>query len=205
MNSNLGYRLFTAKLSVQGGDSGGLILSEDGRFPVGLVVASSNDDPNITYCHRLVDVFPPKDILGIFSPLGVPENSSELFREIVASMVPDGLFIQDKKILLKKEQDILSELGVVNQGGNKRKQTKTKNRETIAIGDKIRLSGPLAINKQGEIVGIAFASSGQYSTIQRLDKNEKALRLKLISQEINNSWKSKLRVFHLSWHLMCVN
>lgn len=196
-----GKTLFTVRLKVRGGDSGALILSEDGRFPMGMVIASDREDPNVTYCHRLIDILPRFGIQGIFCPLGIPENSSALFREVVASLVPDGLFMQDIAIISKNEQEILEELGVkLKEGDNYENVARKVNNPGISIGNKAFFAGRLALNEEGEIIGIRFATSGKQTVVQPVERIERALNLKLLRKRKRGMLKRILKKLGWHWH-----
>lgn len=188
-----GRLMFTARLTAKDGDSGALVLSEEGRFPVGMVIASSCDDPDVTYCHRLVDVTPRFGIQGIFCPLGIPMTASKKFRQVVASVVPDGLFVQDSGITLKGEQEILNELGAKIDGesvgrsigaksGGKHLPRRVESERKLSSGMRLKIAGRLAFDENDEIIGIVFAGSNTHSLSMPLWRVEKALRLRLINR-----------------------
>jgi len=183
-----GRTLFTASLGATEGDSGALVLSEDGRFPVGMVVASSREDPSVTYCHRLVDICPKLGVKGIFCPIGLPKGSSEFLRRIVASLVPDCLFQQSMKIVSKSEENILRDLGVTRIEDTTHsidyRRGLRKRKAKLRIGEEIIYRGRLAFSKKGEIVGIAFAASEKNTVVMPIERIEKALCLKMLKTTI---------------------
>jgi len=181
-----GNHLFVADLEAKSGESGALILSKNGRFPVGLIEASSIHNSCKTYCLRLTELCREKNIHGIFTPLAIPSNSSEMFRKIVASLVPDGIFIQKVDILKKDEATILRELGVILK---KDISTNTEQyyEETpkdvdhkVDVGEKCFLAGRLLLNSQRKLVGVAFASSEDVIISIHIDRLMKGFCLELI-------------------------
>ncbi|MEM3449672.1 MAG: hypothetical protein QXP38_12520 [Nitrososphaerota archaeon] len=182
-----GDYLFVANLGAESGESGALVLSKNGRFPVGLVEASDMHNSCKTYCLRLTELCKENNIRGIFTPLAVPPNSSKIFRKIAASLVPDGVFMQKVDILKKDEATILKELGAAILEKDIPTDIEQYYEETpkdvdhkVDVGEKCFLAGRLLLDSQRELIGVVFASSEDIIVSIYIDRLMKGFCLELI-------------------------
>jgi len=185
--------LGVAQIEADHGDSGSVLFSLDGYQPVGMILAKDKTYSNVVYFTKLVNVH---QLRGVFSPISIPSDSTDLHKEIIDSLVPDGLFMQKNKLTTKKINEIMNALGAIvsneNSGNNPSKFSVTDKK--VKIGETIdSYNGRVAFNKKREIVGIIFATSSTHQVIMPINRIMSALDLELVKYSRENPVRKILR------------
>jgi len=173
--------LGVAQIEADHGDSGAILFSLDGYQPVGMILAKDIRNANIVYFTKLINVH---QLRGIFSPISMPNNSTELHREIINSLVPDGLFSQNSNLYTTQINEVMSILGATirnESSQNTQRDIPSSPKSKVKVGEKVHShDGRVAFKKKGEILGIIFAGSKTHQLIMPVDRIMSALDLELV-------------------------
>jgi hypothetical protein len=184
-------RLIAARIGCEPGDSGSVLLSHPEYLPVGLLEAVDGKNPKIAYFHELISLCAESGIRGIFCPISIPVSASPLFRAVVGSLVPDGLFEQKSSLSRCDPRGIMEILGVRDAGGASLPDTSSVDRARldsgIKLGDTVFMArfGRLLMNEKGEPVGIVHAHGTDDQGVDHfismpIKRIESALNLELL-------------------------
>jgi hypothetical protein len=167
-----------AQIEAEHGDSGSVLFTCEGYQPVGMIVAKHKIYSNTVYFVKFTNVTKLK---GVFCPISLPQDSTGLHKEIVASLVPDGLFMQKSDLTAKKIGEVMSMLGVTIPDENNASIKAFNSPKKMKIGEMIySYDGRIAFNKDRKIIGIVFAGSSTHSVVMPIDRILSALNLELV-------------------------
>jgi hypothetical protein len=183
--------LIGVRIGCEPGDSGSVLLSYPEYLPLGLLEAADEKNPEIAYFHELIALCAESGTRGIFCPISIPVSSSPLFRAVVGSLVPDGLFEQKSSLAYSDPGGIMEILGVSDAGGASLPDTSPVHRARldsgVKLGDTVVMaeSGRLLMNEKGEPVGIVHAHARDDQGINHfismpIKRIESALNLELL-------------------------
>lgn len=171
-----------AQIEADHGDSGSILFSLSEYQPVGMILAKAIKYTNIVYFTKLINI---PQLQGIFSPISIPSDSIGIHREIINSLVPDGLFMQKSNLTAKGINEVMDALGAtVPNESNVNPQINNISHCTdkkVRVGETIHsYDGRVAFTEKGEILGIIFAGSKTHQVIMPVDRIMSALDLELV-------------------------
>ena len=167
-----------AQIEADHGDSGSVLFACEGYQPVGMIVAKDKIYSNTVYFVKFTSV---TTLEGIFCPISVPNDSTGLHKEIVSSLVPDGLFMQKSNLTTRKISEIMGMLGATISGESSTSIKAFNSSKKMKIGEMIHsYDGRIAFNKEKNIIGIIFAGSSTHSVVMPIDRILAALDLELV-------------------------
>ncbi|MGB9022037.1 MAG: hypothetical protein WCC94_01220 [Candidatus Bathyarchaeia archaeon] len=154
--------LVYAEIRCEPGDSGSVLMTYPDYHPVGLLIASDEQNRSMVYFHKMTVLCRGGHIRGVFCPISMPKNSSTFLRAVVQSLVPDGLFEQKHSLTDSDPEKIMQILGVTESNKERPSHAKVPhNQESeaqVSLGDKVLIdrSGRIVL-KNGVPVGIIHA------------------------------------------------
>lgn len=177
------------------GDSGSISLTISTHEPVGLLSCGSKDK---TYFVKLKDIVEKFNLQGIFAPLSLPPDTSDILRRVISSFLPDGIFLQTNNLQNKTAKQLMNELGIIEIGQNNIIYSDLMILDIkLSLGD----GGSWIMDKENRMVGLVVGGSDKSTLAIPIQRVLQALSLDLISPINKNAWITLLRAGY--WRTRC--